>query len=267
MSFWDNAHTTLFQFEDWACKHTVRVVADTYFSNKSFIQPLLSRKTPIHMITKLKRNAVGYLDPEKPQTKKRGRPRKRGQKIKIVDLFKTEPIQSISVCLYREIRAIEVVAKDLWILELDRKVRIVVTKLGSNVMALISTDITLNPTQIIEIYGSRFSIEIAIRDMKQLLGLGDYQHQALLPTFRFIHFVAVAYSVGKIALLKYANSSWLQAQDYQGDTPWTSELSFKKLRICLRRFSLGKLVFSKTALDQEVEKNTSVKDAILTIAS
>ncbi|ARE88909.1 Transposase DDE domain protein [Clostridium formicaceticum] len=267
MNFWDNAHAALFQFTDWACKYTVRVVADAYFSNKSFIQPLLDRKNPIHVITKLKSNAVGYLDPETPEIKKRGRPRKKGEKVKILGLIKTEPIQSVSVCLYGEAKTIEVVVKDLWLLDLDRKVRVVVTKIGSNVAALISTDIMLSPSQIIEIYGARFSIEIAIKDMKQHLGLGDYQHQSLLPTFRFVHLVAVAYSIGKITLLKHSNNSWLYAYENQGDTPWTSELSFKRLRICLKRFSLEKLVFSKTALDQEVEKNTSVKDAILSIAS
>ncbi|WP_242867426.1 IS701 family transposase [Thermotalea metallivorans] len=267
MNFWNNVHAALFQFADWACKYTVRVVVDAYFSNKSFIQPLLDRENPIHVITKLKSNAVGYLDPEKPKTKKQGRPRKKGQKVKILNLIKTEPTQLVSVCLYGEIKTIEVVVKDLLLLDLDRKVRVVVAKIGSSVTALISTDMTLTPAQIIEIYSARFSIEVAIRDMKQHLGLGDYQHQSLLPTFRFVHLVAVAYSIGKIALLKYSNSSWLHTYDNQGDTPWTSELSFKRLRICLRRFSLEKLVFSKTALDQEVEKNTSVKDAILSIAS
>ncbi|SHK63275.1 transposase [Paramaledivibacter caminithermalis] len=82
MSFWDNAHATLFQFAKWASKHTVRVVVDAYFSNKSFIQPLLDRKNPIHMITKLKCNTIGYLDPETPKIKKQGRPRKRGKKGK-----------------------------------------------------------------------------------------------------------------------------------------------------------------------------------------
>ncbi len=267
MSFWDNAHATLFQFAKWASKHTVRVVVDAYFSNKSFIQPLLDRKNPIHVITKLKCNAIGYLDPEIPKTKKRGRPRKRGKKVKILDLFKIEPIGAVSVCLYGEVKTVQVVVKDLWVLELDRKVRVVITKIGSKATALISTDITLTPAQIIEIYGARFSIETSIRDMKQHLGLGDYQHQSLLPTLRFLHLVAVAYSIGKITLLKYSNVSWLSAQDYNGDTPWTSDLSFKRLRICLRRFSLAKLVFSQTALDQEIAKNTSLKDAILSIAS
>ncbi|NMB95277.1 MAG: hypothetical protein GYA02_01485 [Clostridiaceae bacterium] len=37
----------------------------------------------------------------------------------------------------------------------------------------------------------------------------------------------------------------------------------KRLRSCLGRFFMGKLVFSNTALDAEVAENTTLKDAIL----
>ncbi|SDJ91933.1 transposase [Natronincola ferrireducens] len=121
---------------------------------------------------------------------------------------------SIPVLLYGETRNVDVVVKDLWMLDLDRKVRVVLTKVGSKVTAIISTDVTLTPSAIIEIYSARFSIEVAIKDMKQHLGLGDYQHHSLLPTLRFVHLVAVAYSVGKITLLKFSSSSWLDIQDY-----------------------------------------------------
>lgn len=130
-----------------------------------------------------------------------------------------------------------------------------------------STDLSLSGEQIIEIYGARFSIEMAIRDMKQNLGMEDYQHQSLLPALRYIHLSAVAYCIGRVLLLKFNNTDWLQTQSYEGDTPWTSELSFKRLRTCLRRFAMGKLVFSNTALDAEVAENTTVQDAILCLAS
>jgi len=266
MGFWHSAHAAILQFASWVCKYPVRVVADAYFSNQSFIKDLVERDNPIHVITRLKSNTVGYEDPDPPTIKKRGRPRKKGKKVKILDLFTTEPIQVLTVELYGETKTIQAIVKDLWTLDLNRKVRVVVTKVGNKINAFISTDLSLSPAQIIEIYGSRFSIEIAIRDMKQNLGLEDYQHQSLLPTLRFLHLVAVAYCIGKIVLLKYGNCSWLQVQD-NGDTPWTSVLSFKRIRTCLRKYAMAKLVFSNTALDAEVAKNTTLKDAILTIAS
>lgn len=39
---------------------------------------------------------------------------------------------------------------------------------------LLCTDLTLQAVQIIEIYAARFSIEIAIRDLKQNFGFGDF---------------------------------------------------------------------------------------------
>lgn len=267
MDFWSIAHAAIRQFALWACKYPVRVVADSYFSNQSFIKELVNNSRPIHVITKLKSNAVAHDDPILPAVKKRGRPPKRGKRIKVISLIKTEPLQRLTVHLYGEDKVIEAVVKDLWMFNLNQKVRVVVTRIEGRINAFVSTDLSLTPEQIIEIYGSRFSIEMAIRDMKQHLGLEDYQHQSLLPTLRFLHLVAVAYSIGRIALINYDNCSWLNEEVCEGGTPWTSKISFKRLRICLRRFSMGKLVFSSSALDQEIAENTTVKDAILTIAS
>jgi hypothetical protein len=263
VNFWHTAHASILQFTQWAGSLPVRVVADAYFSNKPFIKELITRAIPIHVVTRLKSNAVAYDDPEIPKIPKRGRPRKRGKKLSVNNLFKTEPKALLNVQLYGENVAIEAVVKDLWMLDLPKKVRVVVTKMGTRVNAFISTDLTLTAAQIIEIYGSRFSIEMAIRDMKQNLGLEDYQHQSLLPAIRFLHLSAIAYNVGRILLIKSTNIDWLKIENHEGDTPWTSNLSFKRLRSCLRRFSMGKLVLSNTALDAEVAKNTTLKDAIL----
>jgi hypothetical protein len=267
MNFWHNAHAAILQFAGWAAGHRVRVVADAYFSNEKFIKELIGQPGPIHVVTRLRSNTVAYEDPAIPETPKRGRPCKKGRKFKVVDLFRTEPKVSLEAQLYGTTATVEAVVKDLWLLGLPQKARIVVTKVGGKVNAFVSTDMSLSGGQIIEIYGSRFSIETAIRDMKQHLGLEDYQHQSLLSAMRFLHLVAVAYGVGRILLIKHGRCSWLEINGGEGDTPWTSELSFKKLRICLRRFSMGKLVFSNTALDAEVAENTTVKDAILAIAS
>jgi len=267
MDFWCIAHAAIKQFVEWTGKYPVRVVSDSYFSNQSFVKDLVQSERPIHVISKLKSNAVAHEDVILPVVKKRGRPRKRGNRIKIHSLIKTEPVQKLTVQLYGEEKNIEAVVKDLWLFNLNHKSRVVVTRINNRVNAFVCTDLSLTAEQILEIYGSRFSIELAIRDMKQHLGLEDYQHQSLLPTLRFLHLVAVAYSIGRIALLNCSNSSWLNDGTDKGDTPWTSSISFKRLRVCLRRFSMSKLVFSNLALNQEVAENTTVKDAILTIAS
>jgi len=99
--------------------------------------------------------------------------------------------------------------------------------------------------------------------MKQNLGLEDYQHRPLFPAIRFLHLSAVAYIVGRILLIKSTNICWLKKENYEEDTPLTSDLSFNRLRFFPRSFSMEKLIFSNTVLDAEVAKNTTLKDAIL----
>ncbi|WHH57920.1 transposase [Petroclostridium sp. X23] len=149
-------------------------------------------------------------------------------------------------------------------LKLSKKVRTVVLHTNKGkLMALISTDTTLTAAQIIEIYGSRFSIELAIRDVKQYLGFGEYQHHSLLPVLRFLHTVGIAYNIGKIVLIKYGKCKWLNITSDTGDTPWVSELSFSKLRYCLRKYALGKLVFADSAPEAEQHEIVLDKDAIV----
>jgi hypothetical protein len=103
--------------------------------------------------------------------------------------------------------------------------------------------------------------------MKQHLGLEDYQHQDTLPFLRYLHLNAVAFNIGKTLLLKNSNTDWLNIEDEPGGTPWTSTLSLSRLRTCLKRYCLGKLIFNDFAQQQESDKLVLDKEAILWIAS
>jgi hypothetical protein len=203
LKIWDVSHAQLFQLNEWTKQKNqkLRVVEDAYFSNKPNIQPLIDKK--IYVITKLRSNGVGSFDAEPKNEKTRGRKPKYSKEIKIKSIWKTCEHQTIKVIVYGKEVTIEVAVADLWMLGLSQKVRTVVFKgKGGDLISLISTDLSLTAAQIIEIYGSRFSIEIAIRDMKQHLGFEEYQHHSLFPALRFLHIVAVAYNIGKIALIK-----------------------------------------------------------------
>ncbi|MGE4284881.1 MAG: transposase [Clostridia bacterium] len=153
-------------------------------------------------------------------------------------------------------------------LKLPQKVRTVVLRTTKGkLMALVSTDANLTAAQIIEIYGSRFSIEIAIRDVKQHLGFEEYQHHSLLPVLRFLHTVGIAYNIGKITLIKYSKCNWINITSASGDTPWISELSLSKLRYCLRKYTLGKLVFGNSAPEAEQHEIVLDKDDIVDFAA
>ncbi len=268
LKIWDVAHAQVFQLHEWTKseKHKLRVVADAYFANKPFIQPLVDKE--INVVTKLRANGVANLDPEPSQQKPRGRKRKYGKRIKVHDLWELAEHKMISVRIYGKLQDVEVAVADLWMLKSSKKVRTVVLRSAKEkLMALISTDTSLTAAQIVEIYSSRFSIELAIRDVKQHLGFEEYQHHSLLPVLRFLHTVGVAYNIGKIVLLKYSKCNWLNISSDPVDTPWTSELNFSKLRYCLRMYTLGKLVFRNSAQQAELQENNLDKDTIMDFAS
>lgn len=172
MTFWDIVQAMILEINQWL-GYEVRIVVDAYFSNNSFIAPLMTKG--IAVISRLRANAVAYLDFEQPVVKKRGRPRKKGERIKVFDIKGMVAAQEVEVLLYGKIQKVEVYVKDLWMLELPQKVRTVLVESSKGMIALISTDLSLGAKEIIEIYGARFSIEICIREMKSSLGLEDYR--------------------------------------------------------------------------------------------
>ena len=216
----------------------------------------------IDVISRLKSNTIAYEDFEQPKEKCRGRPRKRGKKIHVSDIVKTEISQVISVLLYGKETTLEVWVKDLWLLELSKKVRVVVINGGKKFTALMSTDLNLSAEAIIEIYGSRFSIEIAIRDMKQHLGLCDYQCGTLTGILRFVHLVTTALCIGRTLLLENASDKLADSDDKEIGI-WTSILSLNRLRYDIRRYALVKLVFADSAINGDSVKNADAKEALL----
>jgi hypothetical protein len=262
MTFWDVVHAMILEVQQWLGIEA-RVVVDAYFSNNSFIAPLQAKGTSV--ITKLKTNAVARLDFEPTGEKKRGRPRKRGEQIKVSDLVNLVSMQEVEVLLYGKVQKVQVYMKDLWMLDLPQKVRTVLAKNSRGTVALISTDLRLGVKEIIEIYGSRFSIEICIRDMNSNLGHEDYQFQSLYGILRYVHLVMTAYNIGKTLLLEAAHLDWMKT-DESVDKSWVSHLSFNWLKYGLRKYALEKIVFEDSAEYRGSHKNSGVKDALLYFA-
>jgi len=122
----------------------------------------------LHIVTKAKRNCVAYLLPE-PQ-KGRGRPRKRGEAVKLFDLFESAAFRSAELSLYGKPEQVRYHCVDLlWGQGLYQKLRFVLVSYNNTKSVLVSTDLTLEPLAIIALYGRRFSIELMFREMKLFL--------------------------------------------------------------------------------------------------
>ena len=148
------------------------LIADAWFSKKSFADQVIS--SDMHLISRLRDDAdLKYICTE-PPTGKRGRPRKYSGKIIISDIdreyfsFVTEDKEST-------VYAAEVYSKAL-----KRNIMLVhVTYLKANGKdarkLYFSTDVSMDPAEVLQYYQSRFQIEFLYRDGKQHTGLNDSQ--------------------------------------------------------------------------------------------
>nr|WP_223070552.1 transposase [Paenibacillus caui] len=130
----------------------------------------------MHIVTKAKSNAVAY---ERPcvQAAGRGRPRKKGAQIKLMTLFQSRAaaFESATVMMYGKEETVEYLCLNLlWGQGLYQELRFVLVKLGGQCAVLVSTDLTLEPIDIIRLYGYRFKIECTFREMKQAIGGFSY---------------------------------------------------------------------------------------------
>ena len=148
------------------------LVADAWFSKRSFADQVIH--SDMHLISRLRDDAdLKYLCQE-PPTGKRGRPRKYSGKIIINDIDK-EYFQFISSDEEETVYAAVVYSKSL-----KRNIMLVhVTYLkasGKDAQKLyFSTDVAMDPKEVLQYYQSRFQIEFLYRDGKQHTGLNDSQ--------------------------------------------------------------------------------------------
>jgi len=261
-NFWDVVLALIFEFKTYIGTVPFRVVVDAYFAKACFIQPLIGVCAGV--ITKMRKDAVGWDEPQAYQG--RGRPRKIGKKWKLVDLIRSFSPQWVEVNIYGEIKQVAVVARDMFIRDVKEKVRIVVAKGTNEPIILLSTDLSLTPGQIIEIYASRFSVELAIRDLKQHFGWGDYQCYSSIAILRFIHLAMVSFCLWKLTFFEDLNNSWLEVATTKL-FPKESASSFFKIRRVLKIIAIKKIILANSAPDAELQKTDSFYEPLLRIAA
>ncbi len=140
----------------------------------------------------MRKDAVGWDNKIENNQKKSV---KLEDKWKLANLLKNFLPQKILVNIYGKQAEIEAVEREVFIRGFQPKVKVVVVQGVKEPIIFLSTDLSLTAVQIIEIYSSRFSIELAIRDLKQHFGLGDYQCYLGIAIERFVQLTNVAYSM------------------------------------------------------------------------
>lgn len=148
------------------------VLVDSLYAKAPFLNSV-RRDLHTHVLGRLARNRVVFKTPPAREPGQRGAPRKYGDKVDWKQAFEQQA-RPVALSMYgRQVKA------RVWsmlgrVKRYCQDVLLVVCQLegASKPSLFLCTDTSLSDTELLELYGARFSIEEAIRDQVCELGLG-----------------------------------------------------------------------------------------------
>lgn len=146
-------------------------VADAYYASRKVALPLL--KAGHHLVTRVRHNAVGYLPAPVPEKRRRGRPRLYGQRVPVKSLFdRPETMLTFESPVYGERGVLlQAAVSDLLWRPVGVMVRFVAVRHPTRgTLVLMTTDLSLDPLDVIRLYGYRFKIEVTFKSALRVVG-------------------------------------------------------------------------------------------------
>ncbi|MGH9893574.1 MAG: transposase [bacterium] len=177
------------------------------------------------MIGAMRPDAVLTALPEERVKGKAGRPAQRGpvlpKPVKLADDARS-PWQSCKADLYGHTRMVsykECLAQ--WYRAAGtRLLRIVIVRVDTGKLGIrvfFSTDVTMTVQQVLETYAGRWSIEVAFRNLKQLMGFADSSARKMAAVERTAPFVGFVYTMLVLWFAEHAQRSALATPPLR---PW-----------------------------------------------
>ena len=153
------------------CQRQVLLIADAYYASAKIILPLLAGGH--QLLTRAKGNVVAYWPAPAPVSRGKGRPKLYGHKVRLKDVAKEEHafIEAPSPVYGENNVQVRYRVMDLIWRPVGHLVRfVIVHHPHRGTIFLLCTDLTLEPMEILQLYGFRFKIEIGFKQAVHVLG-------------------------------------------------------------------------------------------------
>ncbi len=223
---------------DWI--HLILLTDGFYGPKKNFAFKLLDKG--IDIVSRLRRDAAIYELPPEDHSRKRGRPRKYGERLYINKLAAGNDFFTLTeVVIYGKKKVVEIASKLVKIRGWDKPVLLVVTRdVNNNPIAFFSTYVTLPPVRLLQLYAARWKIELGFRELKQLGKMADYRVRSKEGMTKHVTLCFVAHS-----LLRLLPLTKIQLHTQPVDRPWHKKAgnTIGQLRIMFQRECMLQLFF------------------------
>jgi len=180
----------------------VLVVADSFYRGHELIAG-----TAHHLLSRLTKAAVVYEVPVPPARRQRGRPTEYGPAHKLKEWAATLLYTTVEVMAYHKL---ERIAWATCLVRLKgfgkRDLRLVVIRSLDRPelppLFLFTTLVELTALEVFECYTARFGIELAFRQLKTDMGLGQYHVRSQASIRHWVALVVVAYALLKVRMIE-----------------------------------------------------------------
>jgi len=160
----------------------VVLILDAYFSNQTAFKTTEEinknfKSEKVSLIMRGKSNTVGFTKKNSSTDRKRGRPRKYGDKVILKKLFENN-ISNFSEAIleiYGRYENVRYLCIDLLWKPVNGVVRFVLVDIKGKQTIFMSSNLSIDPLDIIAAYSKRFKIEVSFKMLKHTLG-GFFYH-------------------------------------------------------------------------------------------
>jgi hypothetical protein len=217
----------------------VHVVADAAYHGPA----LRTLPENVTWTCRIPRNAVLY-DLAPPRTGKRGRPRTKGKRLGTADdIAAAAAWAAVTVPAYRreDIKHVTEVTC-LWYGSWHtRTVRLILSRdqhtSSGHDLALVTTDLDASPAALVARYATRWAIEQAFADARNVLGAGEARNRVRRAVERTVPFAMLAYTLIVCWYARHGHDP-ADVDDRRAAQPWyrtKTEPAFEDMLIKLRR--------------------------------